>query len=185
MGPSSGVTPSRRVLGMLEFQTCCFRRQIHPERLLRLRAKRVLPDDCLKRTCHLSKPSACPARVRCCRRLIPTPIAREDRTHAWGPVTPGTSPCRKPLLQSLRDRQGSDRERSRPGTCRESRLLRAWESRTAGLHLWDSLKEVHLRRALCCRPSPSRRGKGCDFKAGFRRAPWAASAQGPCARVAP
>lgn len=24
------------------------------------------------------------------------------------------------------------------------------------------------------------KGKGCDFKAGFRRAPWAASAQGPC-----
>lgn len=131
------------------------------------------------------------------RRFIPTPAHQEDKTHARGPVStahlgqalahPGQASALwhsphsggKPLLRSLRDGQSADKN-SRPGGA---------EREAGSLGLGETAQPVCIcgacsRRLICEGRSVAvskQKGKGCDLKAGLRRAPWAASAQRPCA----
>lgn len=135
----------------------------------------------------LNAPATCQAlpparlRVRCCRRLIPTPARREDQDSRLGPCGAAV-PAGEALLQSLRDRQGSDRA-LRPGACRErSRLLRAWgeqHRRSASVGL---SQEVHLRRgSVVDRHQAEGERDAVTLRLGSQAGTWAASAQGPCA----
>lgn len=134
-------------------------------------------------TCR--SPPACPARVRCCRRLIPTPARREDRTHAWGPVA-RPSPCREAGFCSRCVTGRAQTGRSRPGRAeREAGSSGLGEAAPPVCICGTRSRRFILRRALIVTVT-KQKGKAVTLRLGLAGTPGRpASAQGPCAGPLP